>query len=324
MKQRTRVPSGYILLTTILLHNIQTVVSKLNCSKTIRDSPSISTETWYYEAVLGSDFMLTCNVCRYKHHSVTVSWFKDNIPIVQSSRVHGMHNHNKKQDEFNLRIRSMSAMDLGNYTCSLAMDNALSSPVDSVTMLVDKLPPPPEFYSKKDRVNATSQLLSWTGSSQMPIIHFLMEFRLRPLAGLGEDWVSLVIPYNAQTNVQSYLLRGLTPGTSYEARVRTKTRHGVSHYSDTWQFSTWSPWTTSKPVTVFSLPRMDQSHETSVNLQSNSWDSFSGYNNFDSQRSNQGRHNSLAKELSSFSGASEIVPKFLWSVICFIFIKIYQ
>ena len=44
-------------------------------------------------------------------------------------------------------------------------------------------------------------------------------------------------------------------GTSYEARVRTKTRHGVSHYSDTWQFSTWSPWTTSKPVTVFSLPR---------------------------------------------------------------------
>ena len=29
----------------------------------------------------------------------------------------------------------------------------------------------------------------------MPIIHFLMEFRLRPLSGLGEDWVSLVIPF---------------------------------------------------------------------------------------------------------------------------------
>ena len=46
----------------------------------------------------------------------------------------------------------------------------------------------------------------------MPIIHFLMEFRLRPLSGLGEDWVSLVIPFNPNTNVQSYLLRGLTSG----------------------------------------------------------------------------------------------------------------
>ena len=47
----------------------------------------------------------------------------------------------------------------------------------------------------------------------MPVIHFLMEFRLRPLAGAGEDWVSLVIPYNAAASTQSYLLRGLTPGT---------------------------------------------------------------------------------------------------------------
>ena len=50
------------------------------------------------------------------------------------------------------------------------------------------------------------------GESQMPVIHFLMEFRLRPLAGAGEDWVSLVIPYNAAASIQSYLLRGLTPG----------------------------------------------------------------------------------------------------------------
>ena len=54
-----------------------------------------------------------------------------------------------------------------------------------------------------------------TGESQMPVIHFLMEFRLRPLAGVGEDWVSLVIPYNPATSTQSYLLRGLTPGTKH-------------------------------------------------------------------------------------------------------------
>ena len=92
------------------------------------------------------------------------------------------------------------------------------------------------------------------GESRMPIIHFLLEFRLQPLSGTGEDWVSLVIPYNTRATIQQYLLRGLTSATSYEARIRTKTRHGVSHYSTTWQFTTWSPWTTSRPATVF-LPR---------------------------------------------------------------------
>ena len=53
----------------------------------------------------------------------------------------------------------------------------------------------------------------------MPVIHFLMEFRLRPLAGAGEDWVSLVIPYNAAASTQSYLLRGLTPGTLYFVNI---------------------------------------------------------------------------------------------------------
>ena len=97
-----------------------------------------------------------------------------------------------------------------------------------------------------------------SGESRMPIIHFLLEFRLRPLTGGGEDWVPLVIPYDSQATVQSYLLRGLTTATSYQARIRTKTRHGKSFYSPIWQFTTWSPWTTSSPVTVFSLPRRDQ------------------------------------------------------------------
>ena len=99
------------------------------------------------------------------------------------------------------------------------------------------------------------------GESRMPIIHFLLDFRLSPWTGAGEDWVSLVIPYDGQARVQSYLLRGLTTATSYQARIRTKTRHGISSYSTTWQFSTWSPWTTSSPVTVFSLPRRDQGEQ---------------------------------------------------------------
>ena len=55
------------------------------------------------------------------------------------------------------------------------------------------------------------------GESQLPIIHFLMEFRLQPVAGLGEDWVSLVIPHRQGAELQTYLLQGLTPGDTAPA-----------------------------------------------------------------------------------------------------------
>jgi len=317
MDWRRNIPGLIVLFAVLLFQIIQAAASRAECTKTIRDSASISAESSYYEAIVGSDFLLTCHVCRYKHHSVTVTWYKNNVPIIQSSRIHSVHSHNKRQDQFNLRIRSLAPMDFGNYTCGV-LDNT-GSQVDGDNMVVDKLPPPPAFYSRTDRVNETSQLLTWTGSSKMPIIHFLMEFRLRPLSGLGEDWVSLVIPFNPNTNVQSYLLRGLTSGTTYEARLRTKTRHGISHYSDTWQFSTWSPWTTSAPVTqVYSrqLARTgsdggDHGDHGDQAGSKHQWDSHNSFNSFtDSSRS-------LAKELSSFSSSGKTLEINFYLVMIF-------
>merc|ERR1712183_809848 len=202
-----------------------------------------------------------------------VSWLRDGAAILQSGRVHYSHSQGQ---EFSLRLRSVSASDLCNYTCSLSV----------AAIILDKRPPPPLFVGLQDGVNQTSQLLTWTGESRIPIIHFLLEFRLRPLTGAGEDWVSLVIPYDSRARVQSYLLRGLTTATSYQARIRTKTRHGISSYSPTWQFTTWSPWTTSSPVTVFSLPRTDQGEQKETQ-----W----------SHTSDQTKHN-FPEELSPFSG----------------------
>ena len=68
-------------------------------------------------------------------------------------------------------------------------------------------------FCKLHSPNCCTEMLS-AGSSQLPIIHFLMEFRLRPVAGLGEDWVSLVIPHRQGAELQTYLLQGLTPGDS--------------------------------------------------------------------------------------------------------------
>ena len=92
-----------------------------------------------------------------------VNWYKNHVPIIQSGRIHSVHNHNKHKDQYSLRLRSVSLLDLGNYSCGLAMDNAPGHQLDMATIVLDKLPPPPEFYSRKDRVNDTSQLLTWTG-----------------------------------------------------------------------------------------------------------------------------------------------------------------
>jgi len=294
MTPKMRLLTG-IFLTFLAFHTTHSATSKLDCSKTIRDSPSVSSGSLYYEAVLGSDFLLNCHVCRHRHHSVTVTWAKDSVEIKQSSRVHSVHS--EQSEVFSLRIRALGPGDLGNYTCSLALDNTAGAVktdvVDSTSMVLGLLPPPPVFVELRDRVNQTSQLLTWTGESQMAIIHFLMEFRLRPLAGSGEDWVSLVIPYNSAVSTQSYLLRGLTPETSYEARLRSKTRHGVSHFSSTWVFSTWAPWTTPRPVTVF-LPQTQEETRGIIKEQDPWGDSFSSF-------THNSQHTSLAKELSTFS-----------------------
>jgi len=56
------------------------------------------------------------------------------------------------------------------------------------------LPPPPEWETVPAAA-ATSQVLEWRGLSSLPIIYYQLEVRLRPEVGEGEDWLSIVVPY---------------------------------------------------------------------------------------------------------------------------------
>ena len=94
-----------------------------------------------------------------------VSWLRDGAPISQSGRVHYSHSHG---EEFSLRLRTVSASDLGNYTCSLSLV-AGARHLDSATIILDKRPPPPLFVGLKDGVNRTSQLLTWTGNIELQL-----------------------------------------------------------------------------------------------------------------------------------------------------------
>ena len=99
-----------------------------------------------------------------------VSWLRDGAAIRQSGRVHYSHSQGQ---EFSLRLRSVSASDLGNYTCSLSL-GASTRQLDSATILLDKRPPPPLFVGLKDGVNQSSQLLTWTGNIELQLTFLII------------------------------------------------------------------------------------------------------------------------------------------------------
>ena len=99
-----------------------------------------------------------------------VSWLRDGAAILQSGRVHYSQTEG---EEFSLRLRSVSASDLGNYTCSLSLAGSARQ-LDSATIILDKRPPPPLFVGLQDGVNQTSQLLSWTGNIELQLIFLLI------------------------------------------------------------------------------------------------------------------------------------------------------
>jgi len=269
------VPVCITVLVTSLVWGQET-----DCYKNRRDQASISTTTHYHEVLPGSEISIQCTVCKYRHSKVQVSWSLAGRKLQQSSRV---HTYQKHPDMYILMVRQATPRDMGNYSCEVEdMDGNV---MDSEIISVEQLPPPPTFPPQQDRINSSSQLLTWSGGSVLPIIQYLLEFRLSPVSGVGEDWVNLVIPY--QTSPQSYLLRGLSAGTRYQARVRTKTRNGISYYSNILEFTTYSPWTTipttTRPNTIFSLPQTRDENQKET------------------------RRTSSAKELSSFSsGAGRI------------------
>jgi hypothetical protein len=94
---------------------------------------------------------------------------------------------------------------LGNYTCILREGGGHHQPGgglrrDAKQLVVSLLPPPPEWKRRlptepSPTATTTSQVLEWRGVSKLPIINYQLEVRLRPEEGPGEDWLSIVVPY---------------------------------------------------------------------------------------------------------------------------------
>ena len=140
------------------------------------------------EAKLDQSLVLSCKVCIPRHQDAAVLWEKDGRRVGESQAVRG---YRRGHDEFALRVQRMRTADLGNYTCIL---NVGGAGVDRRGVEVSLLPPPPVWQLKETGNTETSQVLRWRGESRLPIINYVLEFRLKPVSGRGEDWIPIVVP----------------------------------------------------------------------------------------------------------------------------------
>ena len=230
----------------------------------------------HVEATLGEPLTLSCKVCTTRSQDVRVLWEKDGAPVLESPDLRSYRRHH---GEFVLRVQRMEKEFLGNYSCLL-----VSGEVERGRRYLEAslLPPPPAWSPRGVSSDLETEFqLQWTGHSTLPIINYILEFRLKPVSGGGEDWISIIVPYEVnhlsviciqsifqglifelmsryfQSETQSYTLRGLHGGTEYEARVRSRTRLGTSPHSSTLTFSTFSQYVVP---TSFSLSREERKH----------------------------------------------------------------
>jgi hypothetical protein len=145
-------------------------------------------------------------VCGGTAAAPRVDWQKEGVPVAESADIRSYRRHS---GEFVLRLGSVREADLGNYTCILregggggeqggaARGGGGGLRRDQKRVVVSLLPPPPEWETAL-RPAVTSQVLEWRGLSSLPIINYQLEVRLRPEAGEGEDWLSIIVPYQVR------------------------------------------------------------------------------------------------------------------------------
>jgi len=235
-----------------------------------RDShPLISaTEPWVHAAE-HSTIVLTCHVCA--EHPYKVWWSKDGRHLSRSS--HRVRQHNKRSSTSphstkggnvgpssttELKIKKFRESDFGNYRCNIYA-NATKEEASSDIQVAGQ--PYPAVFDLPEEWSDTTFKLSWRVNSSIssPIVDYQLEFR-RASAALT-DWIVVNIPSSSSTvqlppskvgvrgraegpmmgeSHQEYLLRGLSKGHNYEARVRSRNQYGASLDSKVFHFRTFN------------------------------------------------------------------------------------
>jgi len=220
-----------------------------------KDAPTILVDDPWVHAGETSTIMLKCRICAT--HPFAVWWTKSGKKLPQESfRIRQIHNHHK-ENEFALKIRGLRSQDFGEYECNVYSNRTRIQ--RSAALNVTGVPYPAIFDLPTNWSDTTFKL-SWrvNCSINAPIINYQLEFKEVPHG----EWVVINIPaeidyddnnfHNQYKNrrrkskkhsdivqfKQSYNIRGLTKGSSYKARIRSRNEFGMSAETILDHFST--------------------------------------------------------------------------------------
>lgn len=224
--------------------------------------PEIEVERSWVHSGEGFEAQLVCIV--HSEPPADVLWYRDTLRLDTTER----RSMEVRGSRHTLIIRKVQASDFGNYSC--VADNPLGK-MRQYLQLSGK-PNQVVFRSEPMGRAKDSYNISWAVNSYTPIEEFKLYFRKifdhnqpnppqqhhakRPTRrypssfqendtagpiGRGGDWSDVIlpaIPSELFTQQMSYVIRGLEPGSQYEARVRARNRFGWNDWSDQFQFST--------------------------------------------------------------------------------------
>ncbi|XP_071449824.1 protein CEPU-1-like [Hetaerina americana] len=194
--------------------------------------PEVSVEKEWVHASPGVRAELTCFVSAEPRAKVV--WSRGKQPIPLTNRI----SKKVKGDGYSLVFHRVHSDDLTTYTCTAT--NALGT--DQRTLLLTGVAREAVFKQGLTPLENDEDTITliWEAESYTPIINFKLEFR-RISGVVVSNWTEVVIPADGQSALvhsKSFILRGLSPGASYEAVVRSRNAYGWSPPSEVFAFAT--------------------------------------------------------------------------------------
>ncbi|XP_077283692.1 igLON family member 5-like [Arctopsyche grandis] len=205
--------------------------------------PEVETITPWVHTDLTLRSQLECHVVASP--PATIHWFHNQSPVISNNRIV----KHMKGDSNLLLIKHVQAADLGLYTCKaenrigMAEIRMQLSGVANIAIFKTDI--------SKNHPTQTTFTLIWEVESYSPIIEYNLWFRpYKPkppqrdgvfIKDNDDTWTKMTIPgefSEGPMHTASYVLRGLTPSTVYEAIITSRNRFGWSKPSSILHFAT--------------------------------------------------------------------------------------
>ncbi|GFG33162.1 hypothetical protein Cfor_03437, partial [Coptotermes formosanus] len=194
--------------------------------------PEIEVERSWVHAAPGVRSELACNVLADPDAKVT--WLKNDVPVITSTRVVEMSRNNKHT----LLFRIVHPLDFGYFKCRATNELGVSEQIIQLSGVANAA-----VFKNDSRVpSETSYTLIWEVDSYSPIIEYNLLFQRYFPDTKARKWTKLIIPADSSSpgpiHSKSYTLTGLSVATMYEAMILSRNRFGWSKPSAIIRFGT--------------------------------------------------------------------------------------